>query len=233
MAPDHEVVELAFTTEATEYPFVGLSARENCRLDLVEMLPRSDDRYAEYFSVTGADPERVLDRLREEYALEASELTAQEDGGLLEFVVSSGCPARYLAELGAVPHEVVGDHGEGRIAADVPGHQDPPAIIESFLSSFPAADLRTKRRKDASTPILTTRELSRELERRLSPRQQEVLEAAFDAGYYERPREASGEELADGLGISSATFSQHIRAAERSVLSLLYEDDCLASDTKG
>jgi predicted DNA binding protein len=45
-----------------------------------------------------------------------------------------------------------------------------------------------------------------------------VLEAAFFAGYFEWPRDVSGEDLAESLGVSSPTFHQHLRNAQRKLL---------------
>ncbi|EMA70770.1 response regulator receiver protein [Halorubrum aidingense JCM 13560] len=51
----------------------------------------------------------------------------------------------------------------------------------------------------------------------LTDRQRPVLELAVEAGYFERPRHTNTGELADALDISRATFTQHLRAARRTV----------------
>ncbi|WP_277553055.1 helix-turn-helix domain-containing protein [Halobaculum limi] len=53
---------------------------------------------------------------------------------------------------------------------------------------------------------------------RLTARQREVLAVAFDAGYYEVPREASLDSVADRLGCARATASAHLRKAERALV---------------
>jgi predicted DNA binding protein len=49
----------------------------------------------------------------------------------------------------------------------------------------------------------------------LPPRQREALATAFDAGYYEVPREAPRDEVAELLGCAPSTASEHLRKAER------------------
>lgn len=49
---------------------------------------------------------------------------------------------------------------------------------------------------------------------RLSARQREALEAAQRLGYYDRPREATVEDVADELGCATATAAEHLRKAE-------------------
>lgn len=52
----------------------------------------------------------------------------------------------------------------------------------------------------------------------LSDRQREAIEAALALGYYEVPREASHEEVADELGCAPSTAAEHLRKAEAKVL---------------
>jgi len=54
--------------------------------------------------------------------------------------------------------------------------------------------------------------------RQLSDRQREVFELARKRGYYDYPRAVSGSELADELGIAKATFHEHLRKVEATLL---------------
>lgn len=53
----------------------------------------------------------------------------------------------------------------------------------------------------------------------LTNRQREVIQTAFDMGYYEVPREASTEDVAGELGIDPSTVTEHLQRAERNILS--------------
>jgi hypothetical protein len=53
----------------------------------------------------------------------------------------------------------------------------------------------------------------------LPPRQREALRVAYDAGYYEVPRETSRDEVAERLGCAPSTASEHLRKAERRLAS--------------
>lgn len=48
----------------------------------------------------------------------------------------------------------------------------------------------------------------------LSDRQREALSVAVEVGYYEVPREGSVEDVAERLGCSTGTASEHLRKAE-------------------
>jgi len=57
----------------------------------------------------------------------------------------------------------------------------------------------------------------------LTERQREVLTAAYDAGYFDHPKGANAGEVAESLGIDRSTFSEHMAAAQRKLLSALLD----------
>lgn len=52
----------------------------------------------------------------------------------------------------------------------------------------------------------------------LTPAQAEALRAAFEAGYFAVPREATAAEVADGLGISKSAFLERLRRGQSALL---------------
>lgn len=52
----------------------------------------------------------------------------------------------------------------------------------------------------------------------LTDKQREALALAIEAGYYDRPREATLDELADGLGVTRSAVSQRLTAVERKLV---------------
>lgn len=55
--------------------------------------------------------------------------------------------------------------------------------------------------------------------RLITARQEEVLEAAVDLGYYREPRRASLEDVASVVGIAPGTVGEHLRKVEARVFS--------------
>lgn len=55
----------------------------------------------------------------------------------------------------------------------------------------------------------------------LTARQREVLDAAVEVGYYETPRQATHEEIAERVDCSPATVGEHLQKIERSVFGAL------------
>jgi len=54
----------------------------------------------------------------------------------------------------------------------------------------------------------------------LTQRQRETVETAYEMGFYDVPREASTDEVAERLGLDSSTVSEHLQRAEKNLLSL-------------
>jgi len=55
-------------------------------------------------------------------------------------------------------------------------------------------------------------------ETRLSTRQREAIVAALELGYYEVPREASHEEVAEAIDCAPSTAAEHLRKAESNLI---------------
>ena len=81
-----------------------------------------------------------------------------------------------------------------------------------YPSARPTARRQRNRTESATGPVDT---VWTEL---LTDRQRASLEAAYLAGFFEWPRNSSGQDLAASMGVAPATFHQHLRAAERKLL---------------
>jgi len=53
----------------------------------------------------------------------------------------------------------------------------------------------------------------------LTDRQLEILQTAYDMGFYDLPRETTMDEIAAEIGIDSSTVAEHLQRAERNLLS--------------
>lgn len=212
-------VEVEFTIDNAKYPFIFVSEEQGCRVELAEIIPREGDQSAEFFHVTGGDVEEIVDSVSGYDTVRLRVLREYDSGTLLEFTVSGDCPAYDLARRAGLPRKVVGENGEGRIVAEIPAHHHPADTIEAFLTAHPAATMVAKREKEQVSPMFAVSEFQQVVQNHLTGRQRQVLRAAFDAGYYDWPRTATGEEVADDLDIASATFSEHIQTAEQKLAS--------------
>ena len=152
----------------------------------------------------------------------------------VEVVFDYGDKAAYRFEAPCVddsPFAVLDRHGvpvsettirDGRLlvtfhASDLPTLR---SVLDGFQESCP--DMQVLRLlQSSSTPEesdLVTVDRSD-----LTERQREVLTAAYEAGYFEHPKGANAGEVAASLGIDRSTFSEHVAAAQRKLLSTLLD----------
>lgn len=217
------VTTVEFALNDPGYPFVGASV-DGGRVMLEEIIPRGAGEYGEFYSIRETDPGTILDLANEHGSVEAEVLARYDDGGLFEFVVGEDCPAVFLGEQGALPRRVESIDCEGHITAEIPAALSASTIIEQFIEEHPGAEMVSKRQQPYSTQLFSHREFTEAIEETLTDRQREVLAAAHETGYYEWPRDTTGEELAEELGVSPPTVHEHLRAAEQKLIAVFLDD---------
>lgn len=57
----------------------------------------------------------------------------------------------------------------------------------------------------------------------LTDRQREILEMAYDLGYFDVPRSASSAAVAEELGLDDSTVAEHLQRAERNLVASLLD----------
>lgn len=57
----------------------------------------------------------------------------------------------------------------------------------------------------------------------LTARQREALETAHEMGYFDHPRQANKGEVAEALGITTSTFSEHLSMAQKKLMSAILQ----------
>lgn len=216
------VTYVEFKLTNSTYPFVGAST-DGGQVVLEEIIPRGDKGYGEFYSIYGVAHNEIMRRADAHGSVDAQRLADHDDGALYEFVVGDHCPAVFLGEQGALPREIESIDGNGRIAAEIPPEANAPTVVNRFLETHPDAELVAKRQQPYRTPMFSSREFQHAMEEQLTDRQHDVLMAAHEGGYYDWPRDTSGEDLAARFDISPSTFHQHLRAAEQTLIAMVFE----------
>jgi predicted DNA binding protein len=226
------VTRVAFDVSDGSYPFVSVSAAESCSVILEKCLPQTNDTYAEFFSVEGTRPDRLVERVEDGNRADAQVLDRTTDGGLVEIDLQDSCPVVSLVDAGAVPQTARSVDGQGTVVADIPGQTDTAEVIDAFLAAHSKADLVAKTQRESIVPLFGFQDYAA-LTESLTERQREVLETAHEAGYYNWPRGATAADLADRLDISEPTLHKHLRAAEQKLVTAMFAcpHEELAADT--
>ncbi len=224
LALSDTVVEVELRVTDADSFFVALADELDCRVRLDGMTAGPEGSLLFYDAVSGADPDAVLAFAAEWETVEDARVVS--DGGeetLFEFTVSGSSLVLTLSEYGANTTEAVSEAGEARVVAELPADVDVRGVVERVRAEFPGLELAAKR--ETERDLQTAREFRRDLDDRLTEAQRTALRASFFAGYYEWPRDSTAEEVADSLGVSSPTFHQHIRKAQRELLGAFFDRD--------
>lgn len=210
-----DIVDVVFEVRDPELAPIALSQACDCQLSYEGTVFDADGSTIAFFS-TDIDPDAVLAAAAEEPGIEASVVTDDEPGGLIEFDFGHDSFVRSLAERGASIQRLDINEGTARLELEAPSAADPRSIVDWFQEAYPASELVVFR--DRKRPPTTKREFLAELESDLTNRQLMALELAYLSGFYDRTRAVTGEELAERMDISRPAFHDHLRAAERKVI---------------
>ncbi|RQG92978.1 response regulator [Natrarchaeobius halalkaliphilus] len=112
------------------------------------------------------------------------------------------------------------ENGVATIVLELPQHVEARAVIESIRDEHPETELLARRE---TTNTRSTKRLDSRLEDRLTDKQFEALQAAHYSGFFEWPRESTGEDIAAALDVSAPTYHYHLRAAERKLATLVFD----------
>lgn len=210
-----EVVELEYhVPEFLDH--VDIDATVGGQIDFESVVSTSDGEYLVYGQMT-PDARALLEALSEQDPDWGSITVISEEEDAIRFQVA-------VADL-SLRSEVASEGGSVRagtlkrdgmyIRIHLPTTVDAGTISEVVFEEYPSARLLAKRQ--FPRPQDSMLRARRSLSEKLTERQRAVLEAAIHRGYFEWPRETSGEELAEALDIAPPTLSQHLRKAEKTV----------------
>nr|WP_273737786.1 bacterio-opsin activator domain-containing protein [Natrinema soli] len=124
-----------------------------------------------------------------------------------------------VASLGGSVEDAVIEDGNYQMTIHMAPGAEVRQVVDTVQDAYPAAELLKHRQLGRRND--TVEHARHALTSDLTARQRSALEAAYHAGYYEWPRDASGEEVAESLEIAPPTFNQHLRKAQRKVFDSL------------
>jgi predicted DNA binding protein len=221
-----DMVELEYATRDAGCVFLRLAREADCSLELEGGVHRDADGVRAFVTVAGASPAAVVEAAADAVAVrDAREIATDADGGLVQLRLAESFVATSLAERGATLRSLRADAEEARLVVEVPSRLDVRAVDDLVSRTYADADLlaQRERRRDEGSARVRDRFLDA-----LTDRQLEVARAAFHGGFFESPREQTGEELAAALGISPAAFHSHVRTIQRKLFVALFEESTAA-----
>jgi len=174
-----------------------------------------------FVTVEDAPVDVVADAARDVVGVEdVRRMAGGDTGGVLRVALSKPFVAAELADYGAVVRRIEATSTGTTLSVDVPESVDVRRVTRVVEDRFDDVELASKQtRTQASEHGFYATVLDR-----LTDRQLEVLETAYYSGFFESPRQATGDAVADSLGISPQAFYQHVRTVQRKLFAALVDD---------
>lgn len=125
------------------------------------------------------------------------------------------CPCECIGQFNCPVVRYVAREGELTIVFHATDYEQLQELVGELRDQFPGVNIERLVR----SPSEDYRGDSVLIDRgKLTSRQLEVVETAYEMGYFERPRKANATEVAEELGINPSTFSEHLAAAQSKLL---------------
>jgi hypothetical protein len=207
---------------ATVCPLARLSAREDAMARSVSKSvdPNVPTQVTEEFTVE-CDSGAVAD--------EEDDVSKAFEGGetpiyRFERTAGQNCPCECVEQHGYPVVDVRGETGTLYLLFHVPGQDALRDVIETTREYHPQVEVRrlvqshSSEDGDAESLVFFDKSV-------FTDRQQEVLETAHEQGYFRHPKGANAGEVAEQLEITTATFIEHLSAAQRKMLDSILDTD--------
>jgi hypothetical protein len=133
----------------------------------------------------------------------------------------SGCPCECLAEFDVpITDQFVRDE-ELSLTFHAPDIETLQDLVGTLSDRYESVDvrrlLRTEGDRDDHELVFVDRNA-------LTERQREAIRTAHELGYFDHPKGANAQEVAETLGVSRPTFSEHLAAAQSKLLDAVFGD---------
>jgi len=229
-----QVTELVFSLSGTDPFFLGLSTDLDAEFVHTGTVTREEGSTTFFFE-TDADPEALEATVADydEVAAYAPVTVSDDAGGsadsgrggsggrsVVEFTVKRSPLVQLLLDRGGRITAMSAADGTGELTVEIPLDAQPRSVVEAVEDGVPGADLSAYREQER--PAETRQGIRGRIDERLTDRQATALRTAIVGGFFEWPRETTGEDLAESMDIGRSTFHQHLRAAQRKVFEELY-----------
>lgn len=124
------------------------------------------------------------------------------------------CACEVIEETGTPISSVRAQEGALLLSFRTLELDDIADIVDDLRDRFDGVlveDLTQDHEESSSDPVIVDRE-------ELTDRQQEILETAYEMGYFDYPKGANATDVADELGVARSTFTEHLAAAETKLM---------------
>jgi predicted DNA binding protein len=164
-----------------------------------------------FLRASTSDAEGIVDVALSVESVTNCRVISETDDSCYVEVTKTESVADAMMGVGATVTHASADRGTGTLVVEAPPTVNADNVVTAYTEQNPDSRFVAKRSIDQAIemPHIVTGQLSEEL----TEKQCIALEAAYYGGYFDWPRGSTAEEIAMSLGVSSATFQEHLRVA--------------------
>ena len=215
------LVSLTLRVEDTGDQFTGIAAAAGCTVHYEGLATRSAEETRLFVRTTGADASTVADGLDGRHAISHyRHVSESDDGDVFELALRGESIVSKMVRHGGRPQSIEATADGSDIVVDVPMSTDVRSFVE-MVGQEQSVELVSKR--EVTRSLQSQERLVDAILEHLTERQQEVLRTAFFAGFFNWPRDTTGEEIAEMLDVSQPTVNRHLRRGQQRVMCQLFE----------
>ncbi|MDG5761488.1 bacterio-opsin activator domain-containing protein [Natronococcus sp. A-GB1] len=189
-----------------------------------ERVVRVDDEQFLEYGVTSVEAFPEVETLVERVPHWEDVTVLDESAGEITFELTITSPPLFsvVASHGGYVESAAIDGGDYRMTIHLPESADIRAATEAIQDVYPDATNVARRQVTPSNESIA--QIQDHLYGVLTDRQRTVLETAYYAGFFEWPRHSSGEDISETLGITPATFHEHLRSAQQKIAAAVVDE---------
>lgn len=217
-----EVTEVTVEVGGADDPLAALAVATGGDAEFDGFVPH-DDGTRLFCTARGVPESDVREAARHQPGIADVTLFGDDEDCRFDATVTEPTVASHVVSGGGLVRSLTATaEGTVSVVVHLPATGTVREFVEHLRTTYPEAEL--VKRRTCDRPITTRRDLRESLEDRLTDRQREVLETAYQGGFFESPRLRTAGELAETLGVAPSTFSYHLREAERRLSALVFEN---------
>jgi len=214
--------EVVVRSDSLAEPFVAAADDELMTVSIDHVQTFDDGRSLSYYTVEGIAPEQF-----------ATLLETLVDGSEVRLLEQIGTRSRFeISTDDKTLHSIVASHGgwitnarlcdgDFEITIRVPIGTELRSVLDGARTKYP--DLRLISQTTVTPSTQTAADTVASVTTELTDRQREVLEVGYYAGFFEWPRNTTGDELAELMGVTPATVHHHLRHGQQKLLAAFFE----------
>ncbi|WP_259518450.1 helix-turn-helix domain-containing protein [Halanaeroarchaeum sp. HSR-CO] len=135
--------------------------------------------------------------------------------------VDRPCPCESVEEYGSPVLDVAAESGSLEMAFHADDMDHLQQVVTSLRRQYDEVNVnRLLRSRNGDTEAADLVLVDRS---ELTARQEEVLNTAHQLGYFDHPKGANAGDVAESLGITTSTFTEHLAAAQSKLLSAILQ----------